>query len=230
MEFYANNGADRPDWWLAERTQRRNYDASGRYVETVAARYMDDPPKDNVSPACWYSGLASLDVHYSSGPANYMFYLLAHGGTSKPRSATNPLYGNCPLAPVTVPGIGNQRGSKIWYDALALLGPGATYADARLAATTSAKELYDIAEIDAVGAAFSAISVVIGDSNGDGTFSTADLNVLVDWVLGRVAMPPRGTNEFVKTDVNGDGALNNTDINLFVDRLLERISRFPIEP
>jgi len=44
---------------------------------------MDDPNKDGSSPACWYSGIGSLNVHYSSGPNNHMFYLLAHGGQSK---------------------------------------------------------------------------------------------------------------------------------------------------
>ena len=82
---------------------------------------MDDPAKDGRSPACWSSSLGSLDVHYSSGPNNHMFYLLAEGGTSK-----------CNGQSVT--GIGREKAGKIWYKAIADYMTASTgYAGARTA-------------------------------------------------------------------------------------------------
>jgi hypothetical protein len=72
--------------------------------------------------------------------------------------------------------------------------------------------------------------VVYGDANGDGAFSMADLNLLVDWLLVRKTAPASGTAAFRATDVNGDNQLTMADLNLMVDRLLGRITKFPVEP
>ncbi len=62
-----------------------------------------------------------------------------------------------------------------------------------------------------------------------GSCTLADVNMLVDWLLGRTAPPTTGTQTFTASDVNGDGKLDMADLNWYVDRLLLRISKFPVE-
>lgn len=155
IEYYINdtndgnaNRDDTPDYWIGERIYKSNW-STGNFVQTKALRYMDDPGKDGSSPACWSSGLGSLDVHYSSGPANHMFYLLAEGGTSKCNGAA-------------VAGITRAKAEKIWYRALtAYMTSSTNYAGARTAALNAAAAIYGAgsAEQNGVAAAFSAINV-----------------------------------------------------------------------
>lgn len=139
---------DTPDWWIGERIYRANW-AGGNYQQTNALRYMDDPARDGVSPSCWYAGLGNLDVHYSSGPNNHMFWLLAQGGRSKCDGST-------------VIGIGRDKAGRIWYEAITnWMTPSTNYAGARQAMLRAAETLYGIgsAERAAVAAAYSAIKV-----------------------------------------------------------------------
>jgi hypothetical protein len=73
-------------------------------------------------------------------------------------------------------------------------------------------------------------NIVYGDATGDGGFSLADINQMVDWLLGRSAPPASGSAKFTACDVNGDGKIDLADLNLFVDKLLGRITKFPVEP
>jgi hypothetical protein len=66
-----------------------------------------------------------------------------------------------------------------------------------------------------------------GDATLDGLFGMADLNALIDFILGRSPLEPLAS---YATDVNGDRQAGMTDLNLFVDCLLGRIERFPVEP
>ncbi len=148
VEFYTGSANDTPDFWIGERIWRSNW-STGSYLQTKALRYMDDPAKDGRSPACWSSSLGSLDVHYSSGPANHMFYLLANGGSSKCNSNN-------------VGGIGLDKAAKIWFRALDVYMTSSTnFAQARTAALNAASDLYGAssAERAAVAAAFSGINV-----------------------------------------------------------------------
>jgi Zn-dependent metalloprotease len=153
IEFAVDDATDTPDagdYHIGERIFRMNYDASGNnYNEVVALRYMDDPTLDAASPACWSSGLGLLDVHYSSGPNNHMFYLLANGGTSV-------CNGN------VVAGIGRDKAARIWYKAIAdHMVASTNYHGARTAALSAATALYGSgsAEYNAVNAAYQAINV-----------------------------------------------------------------------
>jgi Zn-dependent metalloprotease len=110
---------------------------------------MDDPAKDGRSPACWYSGVGSLNVHYSSGPNNHMYYLLSNGGTSRCNSQV-------------VTGIGNDRAARVWYKAISDYMTSSTdYHGARTAALNAATTLYGAGstEYNAVNAAFAGINV-----------------------------------------------------------------------
>lgn len=149
VEWYVNNAADTPEYWIGERIFRANWPTPTTYVQTQALRYMDDPHKDGRSPACWSSTIGNLDVHYSSGANNHMFYLLAEGGTSK-----------CNGQVVT--GIGRAEASAIWYNAICnYMTPSTNYHAAKTAALSSAAQLYGAGspEYNAVNAAYAAINV-----------------------------------------------------------------------
>jgi Zn-dependent metalloprotease len=150
VEFYANNPVAPPNYWVGERSLQANY-IGGVYSPRQALRYMDDPAKDGRSPTCWYDGIRRLDVHYSSGPANHMFYLLSGSGQ---------VQGKCNNT--QVPGIGREKAARIWYNAIVNYMTARTnYADARAACLDSAAALYGFGsdEYLAVGAAFAAINV-----------------------------------------------------------------------
>lgn len=150
VEFSVGSSPDAPDYWIGERIYKSNYSSDGAtYTQTKALRYMDDPHRDGSSPACWSSTLKNLDVHYSSGPNNYMFYLLAEGGSSK-----------CGGPSVT--GIGQAKAAQIWYDAITNQMTSSTnYQGARAAALAAALARYGngSTEYNAVATAFSAINV-----------------------------------------------------------------------
>jgi zinc metalloprotease ZmpA len=93
-----------------------------------ALRYMYDPAKDGASKNEWYSGIGSIDVHYSSGPLNLCFYLLSQGGRN-PRTPR----GNNQTEYPTVTGIGYQAAAVIWYNGLLYMTPSTNYAGARAA-------------------------------------------------------------------------------------------------
>lgn len=148
VEQSANNAVDPGDWLVGERIYKSNF-SGGVFTPNVALRYMTQPSLDGISPNCWSAGLGSIDVHYSSGPNNHMFYLLSSGGTS----ACN---GN------SVSGIGTAKAGQIWYRAIANYMTASTkYAGARAACISAATDLYGAAsaEVAAVKAAYSAINV-----------------------------------------------------------------------
>ena len=148
VEYFVNSAQDVPDWWIGERIYKANWSGT-TFNPTKALRYMDDPFKDTRSPACWSSGIGSLNVHYSSGPNNHMFYLLANGGTSKCNSNV-------------VTGIGRDKAARIWYKAISdHMTSSTNYAGARTACLAAASALYGSTspERAAVAAAYSAINV-----------------------------------------------------------------------
>ncbi|MFF7092201.1 M4 family metallopeptidase [Streptomyces rubradiris] len=152
VEFYANNSKDVGDYLVGEKI-----DING---DGSPLRYMDRPSKDGASKDSWYSGLGGLDVHYSSGPANHMFYLLSEGSGTK---VINGVTYNSPTSDgVAVTGIGRDAALKIWYKALTTYMTSSTnYAGARTAALNAAAALYGTNSVQyaAVGNAFAGINV-----------------------------------------------------------------------
>lgn len=152
VEFYADNSADVGDYLVGEKV---DINSNGSPL-----RYMDKPSKDGNSADSWYSGVGNLDVHYSSGPANHMFYLLSEGSGSK---TINGVTYNSPTSDgVAVTGIGRDAALKIWYKALTTYMTSSTsYAGARTAALNAATALYgtNSAQYAAVGNAFAGINV-----------------------------------------------------------------------
>ncbi len=149
VEFYAGNANDTPDYKIGEKLYRSNPG------ESRALRYMWQPSLDGRSADCWYSGVGSLDVHYSSGVANHFYYLLAEGSAATPASPT------CDGS--TVNGIGRSAAERIWYRALTVYMTSSTnYQGARAACLSAAADLYGVGsqEHAAVAAAWTAVSVV----------------------------------------------------------------------
>jgi Zn-dependent metalloprotease len=152
VEFYARNASDTPDYLIGEKLYK-----SG----TRSLRSMIQPSSDGSSADCWYSGVGSLNVHYSSGVANHFYYLLAEGTTGGLPSLTCAA-GNTRVAngKGTVAGIGRAKAEKIWYRALTVyMTASTTYAGARTATLNAASDLYGASssERSAVAAAWTAV-------------------------------------------------------------------------
>jgi Zn-dependent metalloprotease len=152
VEFYADNSSDKGDYLIGE-----EIDING---DGSPLRYMDEPSKDGGSADSWYSGLGNLDVHYSSGPANHMFYLLSEGSGTK--TINGVTYDSPTSDGVAVQGIGRAAALQIWYKALTSYMTSSTnYAAARTAALNAAAALYGTgsAQYAGVGNAFAGINV-----------------------------------------------------------------------
>ncbi len=125
-------------------------------------RWLYKPSKDGGSPNAWSSSIKRLDVHYSSGPNNRMFYFLANGSNSTPTSDYYSSYLN--KAPLAMTGIGSDKAFRIWFKALTTKFTASTnYADARLKVIAAAQELYGVGSVEAkaVTRAYAAINVGI---------------------------------------------------------------------
>jgi Zn-dependent metalloprotease len=123
-------------------------------------RWMYKPSKDGASPNAWSSSIKRLDVHYSSGPNNRMFYFLSQGSSSVSTSDYYSAY--LTQSPKNMTGIGTDKAFRIWFKALTTKFTAATnYADARLKVMAAAAELYGTGspEHKAVQRAYAAINV-----------------------------------------------------------------------
>ncbi|HET9381083.1 MAG TPA: M4 family metallopeptidase [Streptomyces sp.] len=199
VEFYANNPSDVGDYLIGEEI---NINGDG-----TPLRYMDKPSKDGASKDSWYSGIGSVDVHYSSGPANHFFYMLSEGSGTK---TINGVTYNSPTSdglPVT--GIGRAKAEKIWFRALTTKWTSTTnYSGARTGTLSAAGDLYGTtsAEYKAVQDAWAAVAVGSRSGGGTGTAfeSTTD-----------VSIPDNGAA--VTSSVTVSGRAGNAPTNLQVE-------------
>ncbi len=152
VEWYAKNANDPGDYLIGEEI---NINGDGSPL-----RYMDKPSKDGASRDYWSSTLGSIDVHYSSGPANHWYYLLSEGSGAKTINGVS--YNSPTYDGKAVTGIGRAKVEKIWYKALTTYMTSTTnYKAARTATLSAATDLYGSgsAEYNAVNAAWAAINV-----------------------------------------------------------------------
>jgi Zn-dependent metalloprotease len=157
VEFRANSTIDTPDYMIGEEIFIGNVSGS---ANQQALRYMFDPDRDGLSPNCWSAAVAGLDVHYSSGPANRFYYLLAEGSGAHTYSGVDHQAPTCNGG--SLAGIGRGKAEKIWYRAVTVYMVSDTdYAGARAATLSAAADLYGGAstEYNAVAAAWAAVSV-----------------------------------------------------------------------
>jgi Zn-dependent metalloprotease len=123
-------------------------------------RWMYRPSKDGSSPDAWSTSLRRLDVHYSSGPNNRMFYFLARG--SKADSAGDYYSKYLVKQPSAMTGIGTDKAFRIWFHAnTTKFNSSTNYANARAKMIEAAEELYGKASLEsiAVQRAYAAINV-----------------------------------------------------------------------
>jgi Zn-dependent metalloprotease len=157
VEAYARNGgtgvvipATGNDWMMGKEISK-----SGQPL-----RWMYKPSKDGGSPDAWSSTIKNLDVHYSSGPNNRMFYFLSQGSNA---STTSDYYSKYLIkSPAAMTGIGNDKAFRIWFKAATTKFTSSTnYADARSKVLAAAQELYGVGSKEAIAVtrAFAAINV-----------------------------------------------------------------------
>ncbi|WP_413671865.1 M4 family metallopeptidase [Massilia cellulosiltytica] len=123
-------------------------------------RWMYRPSKDGSSPDAWSSSIKRLDVHYSSGPNNRMFYFLAQGSSADKAGDYYSKY--LVKTPAAMTGIGLDKAYRIWFKANTTKFTSSTnYADARAKMIEAAGELYGKSsrELIAVQRAYAAINV-----------------------------------------------------------------------
>ncbi len=136
----------------------------------VALRHMIKPFDDGSSPDAWSSTLKNLDVHYSSGPNNRMFYFLSQGSNA---TVGNKAYSSYLVkTPKAMTGIGNDKAFRIWFKANTTKFTASTnYADARTKVQQAAQELYGVGSKEdiAVQRAYAAINVGADIDEGPAT-------------------------------------------------------------
>ncbi|TFW28224.1 M4 family metallopeptidase [Duganella callida] len=157
VEAYARNGgtgdsvpAAGNDWMMGKEISK-----SGEPL-----RWMYKPNKDGSSPDAWSTSLKNLDVHYSSGPNNRMFYFLSQGSKDDKTSDYYSPY--LTRKPAAMTGIGNDKAYRIWFKALTTKFTSSTnYADARNKVLQAAQELYGASSKEAIAVqrAYAAINV-----------------------------------------------------------------------
>ena len=157
VEAYARNGgtgnvipAGKNDWMMGKEISKNGQ----------PLRWMWKPSKDGSSADAWSKSLRRLDVHYSSGPNNRMFYFLSMGSNSNSSSEMYSKY--LTKAPLAMTGIGIDKAYRIWFHANTTKFTSSTnYATARTLMQAAAEELYGVgsAESKAVQRAYAAINV-----------------------------------------------------------------------
>ncbi|MET8076925.1 M4 family metallopeptidase [Streptomyces sp. NPDC005303] len=200
VEFYANNSSDVGDYLIGE-----EIDING---DGTPLRYMDKPSKDGASKDSWYSGIGSVDVHYSSGPANHFFYLLSEGSGTK---TINGVTYNSPTSdglPVT--GIGRDKAEKIWFRALTTKFTSTTnYAAARTGTLAAAGELYGTTSAEYTAVANAWAGVAVGSRPGGGGGGGTSFESTTD-----VSIPDNGAA--VNSPITVSGRTGNAPSNLAV--------------
>ncbi|MDB5790610.1 MAG: hypothetical protein JWQ80_634 [Massilia sp.] len=123
-------------------------------------RWMYRPSKDGSSPDAWSTALRRLDVHYSSGPNNRMFYFLAQGSKADKEGDHYSKY--LVKSPQAMTGIGTDKAFRIWFKANTTKFTSSTnYAEARAKMIEAAQELFGAASREAIAVerAYAAINV-----------------------------------------------------------------------
>jgi zinc metalloprotease ZmpA len=157
VEAYARGGGQGDhipptgnDWVLGQEISRTG----------TPLRWMYRPSKDGNSPDAWSNALKRLDVHYSSGPNNRMFYFLAQGSSADKTSDYYSKY--LVRTPAAMTGIGIDKAYRIWFKANTTKFTSSTnYADARAKMIEAAGELYGPGSREAIAVqrAYAAVNV-----------------------------------------------------------------------
>uniref|UniRef100_UPI0028120199 M4 family metallopeptidase n=1 Tax=Streptomyces sp. TaxID=1931 RepID=UPI0028120199 len=202
VEFYANNAQDQGDYLVGEKIDIRG--------NGTPLRYMDKPSRDGSSKDYWYSGIGSVDVHYSSGPANHWFYLLSEGSGAK--TVNGVAYDSPTSDGLPVTGIGRDKAALIWFKALTTKFTSSTnYAGARTGTVAAATELYGAGSPEVLAVEHAWAGVNVGTRPG----GTEPPTGKVFENTADVSIPDNGAA--VTSTVNVTGVTGNAPSTLKVD-------------
>lgn len=151
VEFSAGNRRDRGDYLIGEWIWKG---------KRGFLRRMDRPAADKRSFNCWRPKMGRHDVHYTSGPGNHFFYLLAEGTRVRRYAGVRHSSPTCNGSKLG--GIGRGKAARIWYRALHVYMTSTTdYHDARDATIRAARDIYgrNSAPCKVVIRAWNAVSV-----------------------------------------------------------------------
>lgn len=164
IEFYAPIKMYPANYLISERVYTANNGNAAPL--SLAGRYMFKPSFDGRgSQDCYYPGIGSLDVHYSSGVGNHFFYLLAEGATSPANLPGGNYFPPSSLVcnnNTSLQGVGREAAGQIIYRALTVyMVSSSGYSQYRTATIQSAIDLYGLnsPQHNAVMAAWSAVGV-----------------------------------------------------------------------
>jgi Zn-dependent metalloprotease len=168
------------DWMLGKEISRTG----------TPLRWMYKPSKDGSSPNAWSSGIGGIDVHYSSGPNNRMFYFLSQGSNSNASSDYYSSY--LTRTPLAMTGIGSDKAYRIWFKALTTKFTASTnYADARNKVLLAAQELYGTGSREAIAVqrAYAAINVGadVDEAGGGGVLAISSNPASITVAAGATA-------------------------------------------
>ncbi|MFE6745205.1 M4 family metallopeptidase [Kitasatospora purpeofusca] len=159
IEFWAGNPEDQGDYLVGEKIDIRG--------DGTPLRYMDKPSKDGKSRDAWSADLGTVDVHYSSGPANHWFYLASEGSGAK--TVNGVAYDSPTSDGLPVTAIGRDAAARIWYRALTTYMTSSTdYAAARTATLRATADLYGQLSSTYMNAANAWAAVNVGPRVVDG--------------------------------------------------------------
>lgn len=187
----------------------------GVYPSGQPLRWMNKPSLDGISPDFWMPTLGYLDVHYSSGAANRMFYFLSVGASADASSQSYSYF-----LPGGMIGLGNQKAAQIWYRALTqYMTPTTWYFDARKACVQAATDLFGelSPEYKAVQNAFAAINVGIPGNGTKEDFEPPVINEMtVQGSSGTITLTTQATDNrgMASVDYYVDGCYvgSSTDV------------------
>lgn len=184
-EAYAANPNDPADFLVGEEA-----DLTGQ----GPIRNMYDPSALG-DPNCYSSAIPTSEVHAAAGPLNHWFYLLSQGSAGSGGSPASP---TCNASTLT--GAGLQTAGKIYYEALLLKTSSWTYAKARIATLTAAKNSYgstDCTTFIKVRSAWDAVSVpaqpgepTCGSTGGGGTITCTKVTATGTLTNGATSYKP----------------------------------------
>jgi hypothetical protein len=163
-------------------------------------RYLYKPSLDGSSPNAWSSTVKNLDVHYSSGPNNRMYYFLSQG--SNATTTSNYYSSYLTQTPKAMTGIGNDKAYRIWFRALTTKFTASTnYADARAKVLLAAQELYGTASKEAIAVQRAYAAINVGADVAETTTGTGAVSISAN--PASVTVAPGATVTFAVTATGG---------------------------
>ena len=191
-EFYAGNASDPGDYLVGEEVD---------LVGQGPIRNMYDPAALG-DPSCYSADIVNTEVHAAAGPQNHWFYLLAEGSNPGGGKPSSPI---CTGGPSSVTGIGVQKATNIFVNAIQRKTSPWTHAKARVATLQATKDLYpgSCTEFNTVKAAWLAVAVGPQSTEPTCTASSQDFAMTLSPTSGSIDAGASATATVATTTTSG---------------------------